>query len=481
MEARATDAKEVKDDVVAPWIKIGAENVQPGCGKGSGNLREEIGAIPGADPHLAVSTFRSTLPADGGRKRSFRFGRPLQFDEKLVHQAEMIGDRRRAERLEITLRHVLKLGVDLVAESRAERAAQFVLRLLALAVAQPRKILTFLEVPGGRAVEFPDQRFLPVAPVFVARPLAVRERQQHQRIEPRPGFHDLRELDHGGRIVDVPSLGRAGKCEVVIDQENQRAAPLRREDHPRGHLLREQRARLRVVPRARGLPGVVQEDGEVQDRGVLELLEQLPVFRHLRVVAREQGVEFLNAHQRVLVGRITVKKLVLDKAEQRAELGEVAAQHAGVVHPAQDAGDPAALSEDVEKNLPGVAQILIRSVDQAELAPDELEKFRAEILVPILRVLKEAQQPARILVKHPWGSAMQKPAAPDETVNLLPALVVRRSIRRPAGMEGGSPQAFEKLARAQVQVPRMPVIILHECLVPPERVGLGIAKRLRDL
>ena len=164
----------------------------------------------------------------------------------------------------------------------------------------------------------------------------------------------------------------------MIHQQDQRTPPLGGELEPRGDLLREQCAGLRVVARARRLAGVVEQQRQVEDERVGEIFEQLPVVGELRVAGFEQRVEFFDADEGVFVGRIPVEKLVLHEAGQFAELRQVGAEQIHLVHRAQDAPDLSAPGEDRDERFPRRARVLERPVHQPEPAADELLQLGAE-------------------------------------------------------------------------------------------------------
>src|ERR1700756_1694820 len=110
-----------------------------------------------------------------------------------------------------------------------------------------------------------------------------------------------------------------------------------------------------------GLAAVVQEKCEIQNHWVCELLEQFTIMNQLRIVGRRQGVEFVNAHERVLVGGISMQKLVLHEARELAEFGNVPAKKIHSMHHPKDAPHSAFLGQDRSEDCTGSARILIRS------------------------------------------------------------------------------------------------------------------------
>ena len=108
--------------------------------------------------------------------------------EEGAEKPDVLGDVGDAVGLEIALRHVLEMRVDFLAVFGGELLAHRVAQFFALDGALAVEGLAIGQIKRGAAVELPDERLLPVGPVFVARALAVGQREQHQRIEIRPGF-----------------------------------------------------------------------------------------------------------------------------------------------------------------------------------------------------------------------------------------------------------------------------------------------------
>src|ERR1043166_2198885 len=92
-------------------------------------------------------------------------------------------------------------------------------------------------------------------------------------------------------------------------------------------------------PRADCTSGVVQKKRQIKDKWVVEFLEEAAISAELRIFGVHHLIEFINAHQRVFVGRVTMEKLVLHQASELAEFRDVTAQKINPVHHAQDAAD----------------------------------------------------------------------------------------------------------------------------------------------
>ena len=64
-------------------------------------------------------------------------------------------------------------------------------------------------------------------------------------------------------------------------------------------------------PCADGLPGVVQKQSQIQDKGVFDSFKDFAIGGELRIIDLGQRIEFVDADQRMFVGGITMEKLML--------------------------------------------------------------------------------------------------------------------------------------------------------------------------
>ena len=154
-------------------------------------------------------------------------------------------------------------------------------------------------------------------------------------------LHDIGELDDRGRVVQVSLLGHVRKCEVVIDQENERFALIGRKLQPGGDLLGKDRARLGVWPRPDRSACVVHEQRQIKHERIFKLLEQFPIGSQLRIFGMSERVQLFDAHQRVFVGRVAMKEFMLHETCQVAEFRNVTPQKIYAVHHAKNPADPA--------------------------------------------------------------------------------------------------------------------------------------------
>ena len=165
------------------------------------------------------------------------------------------------------------MGFDFLGKFRAELLGHAGLELFPLDFGLLVKRFLIGKIMRGGMVELPDQRLLPVRPGVGAGALAVREGEKHERVEVRLIAHDRGEFDGGFRIVQVSLLRHVRESEMMIHQEDERAALRGGKFQAHGRALREKCARFGMRARADRAPGVVQEKGEIKNKRVREFLE----------------------------------------------------------------------------------------------------------------------------------------------------------------------------------------------------------------
>src|SRR5207247_9337971 len=98
-----------------------------------------------------------------------------------------------------------------------------------------------------------------------------------------------------------------------------------------------------------------------------------------------QGIKCVDAYQRVLVGGIPVQELVLHKARELAEFGNVPAKKIRSMHHPQDASYSAFLGQNRSEDHTRSARILIRSGYVAKASAQQAFQFHATIEVATLQ------------------------------------------------------------------------------------------------
>ena len=107
--------------------------------------------------------------------------------------------------------------------------------------------------------------------------------------------------------------------------------------------MREERAGFRVGPGANGLAAIVQKKRKIEHQRLLELLKNITVSYQFGVSDVCERVEFVDAYQCMLVGCVTVQKLILHEACKLTEFGNVTTEKIDPVHHSQNAPDSAFL------------------------------------------------------------------------------------------------------------------------------------------
>ena len=134
----------------------------------------------------------------------------------------------------------------------------------------------------GAAVEHPHQTLFPVRPVLVAGTHAIRERQKHEGVEVFSVSNDASEFLGGRGIIEVSRLRHFRHQVVRIHKRDQHAAAIGGELEASGDLVRQESAGFFVVAGVGGFSHIVEENGEVEDSGVLEFLENLTIAAEFR-------------------------------------------------------------------------------------------------------------------------------------------------------------------------------------------------------
>src|SRR5438552_19206529 len=123
----------------------------------------------------------------------------------------------------------------------------------------------------------------------------------------------------------------------MIDQQDKGLALLGRQLQTRSDTLGKERARFGVWPGANCFTAVVNKERKIEHKRVLQFLENLAIRNQLRIVRLRHGIKFIDAHQCVLVGRVTMKKLMLHQTCKLPEFGNVATKKIESMHHSENA------------------------------------------------------------------------------------------------------------------------------------------------
>ena len=115
-------------------------------------------------------------------------------------------DLRNSRGPKVIVRHEIEMRFDLVGIIAGQVSSGIGARTFALNLRLLVIRLLIGEILRSGLKELPHQRFLPVRPGLRTRSLAVRQRQQHQRVQVPLVFHDVRKLLNRRRIVEISLL-----------------------------------------------------------------------------------------------------------------------------------------------------------------------------------------------------------------------------------------------------------------------------------
>ena len=129
---------------------------------------------------------------------------------------------------------------------------------------------------------------------------------------------------------------------MVIDQEHQHGPPSAADLEAAADFVGQDGGAVDVLADVFCTSGIVEDEGQVERVGILDVVQQLAVELTAGVLLVEligQAVEHIDTAQGVFVSGVAVEELVLHKAVHRAKLGQVVVEHLGAVHETKDASD----------------------------------------------------------------------------------------------------------------------------------------------
>ena len=463
-------------------MNVGTEDVDP-CGEeGAANADDQSGVIPAAEEDFTVSLLGMVHPFDHGANAAGSFF--ALGSEKLAEETDVSGNFRGGESAEITLRHVGKVRGGFAAVVGRQLAEDFVLQLFEIDAAFFEKSRAILEVSFGRAVKVPDEALFPIRPTGVTRALSVGQGDEHERVEVVNRLHQFREMRDGGGVIEVAGLCGFGKEAVVVDQHDERAALLGGQLQAFGHAGGHHGAGFFMVAAVFGLARVVHQEREVKRGRIVVFEEQIAVAGEFRILAGDQVVQFVDADQSVLVGRVTVEKFMLHQAGETSELGQIASEKISLVHETQDASDLTLAGEDGKEHLARGARVLEGAVDQTESFAHQAEHFLREVESAHLSVLEETHQSLRILGENTGRVGVEHAVLGVKAVEAFRPFGRWRKETEQTGGAGGLQLGHHAVHGGgcdAVDVARVLVIVAHEGLHAGQHVLLWIFQPRGDL
>src|SRR5439155_1478083 len=98
------------------------------------------------------------------------------------------------------------------------------------------------------------------------------------------------------------------------------------------YALSKERASFRVWPGPNGFAAVVQKKRKVENQRVFELLKDISIGNQLRIFGLSERVQFIDTYTCMLIGCITMTKLMMHQAGELAEFVNVMTEKIDPMH-----------------------------------------------------------------------------------------------------------------------------------------------------
>ena len=179
----------------------------------------------------------------------------------------------------------------------------------------------------------------------------------------------------------------------------------------------------------------------------------------------------------MLICRVAVEELVLNKAVQRAKFGNVAAQHSKIVHETKNPAHLALAGENGEKCLTRGDGVLEGAIDQVQAAADKVNKLGMELQLANLGVMESPHEAIRIVIKNLARLGFELAILNDEAVELFGFLTNAKKTENALGAHIGSGLHFtERRLAHQIDRARVAVVVAHEGLDLAEDIFLWVVE-----
>ncbi len=232
-------------------------------------------------------------------------------------------------------------------------------------------------------------------------------------------------------------------------------------------------AQFRMLAAA-ALRDVVEQKAQIEHAARQHLVDDLA--GQGMIFAQEPALdarEDADGADRVLVHRVHVIHVVLHLRDDAAEIGNEAAEHAGLVEPPQRGLRPLGRGQHLEEQAVGLGVGAQARIHQLQVPRDELERIGMDVEVALVRQVKQAQQIdgialERILRRDGQALAFQREA-----------LQRRHGLERRAlvlGLDRRAEDARQIAHRLGGQE-----IVLHEALDAERARVVGITQPAADL
>ena len=211
------------------------------------------------------------------------------------------------------------------------------------------------------------------------------------------------------------------------------------------------------------LADVVQQHAQHQQLGFLDFIEDLGGAFGLCGLAGRDRFEVLDAEQRMLIGREAVVHVVLHQTRQCAELRQVGAEQAELVHLRQRQRHPAPAPGDVEEEVPHDRRAPEPFVDEVQRVLDRPLEIERELAAETMQVPEDLHDAGGIAPQQTGVAVdeMQPTVEEDEAVGerLLALAPLRRATPGQRFLAARDESARDAVDHACVQI-----VVAHEPL-----------------
>ncbi len=264
----------------------------------------------------------------------------------------------------------------------------------------------------GQFVEIGEQLALPAVPDSRPDRADVDHGQHQQLAQPLEALHLGNEVEDRLRVGQVALERRSAHQQVMTHQPGDQRGFFLAQAEARAQLLGDFGPEHRVIA-ATALGDVVQQRGDVERAAAGELRDHLGRDRVVlgQLAALDLG-EQPDRADGVLVDRVVVIHVELHLRADAAKVGHEPAEHAGLVHPAQDGFRVLAAGQQGEESGVGSWVRADLGVDALHVARDDPQRVGVDFVAVLLGQLEHLDQPHRVLLEPVVGRGGD-PAAED--------------------------------------------------------------------
>ena len=230
---------------------------------------------------------------------------------------------------------------------------------------------------------------------------------------------------------------------------------------PLGHVVQEQRE-IKHPPRQH----LVDDPGGKRQR-----IGELAALDPSENADREDGV---------LIDRVDVIHVVLHLRDDAAEIGDQAAQHAGLVHPPQRGLGIIARGKNLDEQAVGLGVRAQLRADALEVPGDQPQRPGVDVEAARIGDVEQPDHRRRIAREGVLGAHRQPPALDHEAVDLA----AERTQARQADERGALVLGLDRRAEDAGEVADVlghQEVVLHEALDAFRAGALGVARAPGDL